>query len=203
MTVKLDQTEGYSVEEMEEMLQAKLLAASVPNRGASDECKQAMKNDDAMADVDQWNARVCDGLGLVYNKTRYGKALDVLREQVLMRWYRSFKTGVIGSFKKYMMREHGVDWQKNLWGMTTKRKGGRKEIQLVRDYEVGIDAIIRASRGSFWEWEDGSTVFFWRWQPFFRRDLRDGLPVLWFRKRELPAFWGKQSWPSDPKKVKS
>jgi hypothetical protein len=59
-----------------------------------------------------------------------------------------------------------------------------------------MDEIARASAASSWEWDDGSTIFFWRWTREHRKELRDGLRV-WFKRSELPAYWGRQRWPED------
>lgn len=64
------------------------------------------------------------------------------------------------------------------------------------DYNVGLDVISRALNASFWEWDAGSMVCFWRWPEDVRSELRDGVKVL-FRARDLPHYWGRQRWPKD------
>ena len=39
--------------------------------------------------------------------------------------------------------------------------GSRSELK--KDLVVGKDAIDRAWKSSWWEWDAGSTVLFWRW----------------------------------------
>jgi hypothetical protein len=41
----------------------------------------------------------------------------------------------------------------------------------------GQDDIERAARASWWEWDDGSRSFHWRWPKFYRERIRDGLKV--------------------------
>jgi hypothetical protein len=178
-------------------LEHKMLASEslqcAPLGVASDQEKCARKNDDAQTQVAEWNRRVCEGIGIEYVATRHDPALDCFRS-LLLRRYRSFEHGVIGSFRRYMSMEYGSDWLERV-RVLSKKKGGKLE-SLVRDYEVGIDAIRRASGASFWEWDLGSTVLFWRWPKFLREELRDGLKV-WFRQRDLPEYWGRQCWPEN------
>jgi hypothetical protein len=95
-----------------------------------------------------------------------------------------------------MKMEYGCDWMAKLHrnkGMV-KTHASKLDNELARDYLVGIDAITRALGSSFWEWDDGSTVFFWRWSREHWKELRDGLKV-WFRRADLPKYWGRQRWP--------
>ena len=67
----------------------------------------------------------------------------------------------------------------------------RKE--LLKDLKVGRDAVRRAGLSSWWEWDAGSTLFFWRWPSEYKKDVRDGLEVC--VEGQLPEFWAKQRWP--------
>lgn len=67
---------------------------------------------------------------------------------------------------------------------------------LLKDLRVGRDAIRRACSASWWEWDGGSTLFFWRWPKEYRKDVRDGLEVC--VEGQLPEFWARQRWPEDP-----
>lgn len=81
-------------------------------------------------------------------------------------------------------------WVKNLdrearaW--VSARGNCRQDSRAVRD------CLTRASLSTWWEWSDGSRLFFWRWREW-SRDARDGIkfwhrtdPVPWFG-RNLPA----------------
>jgi hypothetical protein len=46
-----------------------------------------------------------------------------------------------------------------------------------KDLMSGMDAILRAFRASWWEWEDGSRPFHWRWPPEYEERIRDGIKV--------------------------
>lgn len=122
-----------------------------------EKAKLMAKNDDAEVRVEEWNARVCTGLNIDNCPSIRDDALDKLRELVLTR-YRSYRSGVIGSFRRYMKDEYGMGWLEDMRLSRKQRRGASKHIVL--DYDVGIDAIRRAVSASFWEWEDGSTILF-------------------------------------------
>jgi hypothetical protein len=166
-------------------------------KGISEGDKLQTKNDDATAQVSNWNKRVCDRIGCEYQPEKHDGALDSLRD-LSLRWYRSYKGGVIRSFRRYMSGEYGAEWllQVHMFFSTKKSRAQEVSSELIKDYEVGMDAIERALGASFWEWDEGSTVFFWRWTAEHKKEIRDGLRV-WFRRSELPGYWGRQRWPQD------
>ncbi len=73
----------------------------------------------------------------------------------------------------------------------------RKRKELLKDLKVGRDAIRRAGLSSWWEWDAGSTLLFWRWPEEYKKDVRDGLEVC--VEGQLPEYWAKQRWPENPK----
>lgn len=54
------------------------------------------------------------------------------------------------------------------------------------DLVPGIDVVARAANASWFEWDDGSQPFHWRWPKFYQQVIRDGLKVH-FRSK-TPAF---------------
>jgi hypothetical protein len=42
------------------------------------------------------------------------------------------------------------------------------------------DCIERDANYYWWDWEDGSITFFWRWSAEYHKKIRDGIP-LWYR----------------------
>ena len=68
---------------------------------------------------------------------------------------------------------------------------------LHRDIGVGRDAIERAANSSLWDWDAGSTLFFWRWPCRCCLSVRDGLKH-YVDKDILPFFMKRQQWPQDP-----
>jgi hypothetical protein len=57
--------------------------------------------------------------------------------------------------------------------------------RLIKTHEDVIpasDDIARAANSSWWNWDDGSTPFHWRWPLHYQRVIRDGLKV-YFQER--------------------
>ena len=54
------------------------------------------------------------------------------------------------------------------------------------DLVPGIDAVARASNASWFEWDDGSRPFHWRWPEFYQKLIRDGVNVHFIS--EKPEF---------------
>ena len=69
--------------------------------------------------------------------------------------------------------------------LAAARAGKSRDRQLKADLLAGSSAIDKARHLSFWEWENGSTPFFWRWRPEIKVDTRDGTPL--FVKGKLPS----------------
>jgi hypothetical protein len=186
---------GEGVERMEEeLMRGTKESFNKPPGGIKKaiDAKLEAKNDDAQARVEEWDRRACQHLQGSGDWAQQQRACDLLRRAMLRR-YRHYKYGIIRSFRLYMNRKHGEEWLVTLRREMKKRRG-QKEIG--RDYDVGMDSIRRALRASFWEWEDGSTIFFWRWPSALQTELRDGMRV-WYKKRDLPTYWGRQRWPKD------
>ena len=79
-----------------------------------------------------------------------------------------------------------------------KRAGCNNEpwVELHKDILVGKDALTRLANASWWNWDQGLTLFFWRWLARYRKAVRDGTKL--FVKRELlPHHFKRQLWPSD------
>ena len=50
--------------------------------------------------------------------------------------------------------------------------------ELLRDGEVGHDAILRFADANWWSWERGSTLLFWQWaEGNLRPFAHDGMDV--------------------------
>lgn len=46
-------------------------------------------------------------------------------------------------------------------------------MELGRDIAIIRGALDQAQLSDWWEWRGGSTLFFWRWSPEYRRQARD------------------------------
>ena len=62
-----------------------------------------------------------------------------------------------------------------------------KKIELNKDLEVGRDAFSRAADSSWWNWDAGSMLFFWRLPRWSKSSLRDGIK-LFVDWDKLPSF---------------
>ncbi|GFH49897.1 hypothetical protein CTEN210_06373 [Chaetoceros tenuissimus] len=76
------------------------------------------------------------------------------------------------------------------------RGAGTNVNERQRNMEVGADAVMRAAHSSWWDWDAGSTLFFWRWPPEVRSAVRDGtkLFVDW---SHMPSYLDSPRWPTD------
>jgi hypothetical protein len=54
------------------------------------------------------------------------------------------------------------------------------------DIRPGADAIERATRLTWWNWDDGSRPFNWRSPMWYKKIIRDGLPVHF--RAENPSY---------------
>ena len=177
-------------------------SCSIQKRITADQANmKATKNDDALAPVAEWNKKAAAHLKGGYQAEKHDKPLDLLRGAMLRWWKRRLKR----SFEVYLKRSYG-NWPLLL---ETNRKRSREEqegrklcwgskSELKKDLVVGKDAIDRAWKSSWWEWEAGSTLFFWRWTDEYKRTVRDGMRV--FVKGTLPEYQAHQRWPKEPDK---
>ena len=213
---KRKRVEPVSAENLEEMKDADLkilpaqvartletkMSEAVQERVAVDDRNmKAAKNDDALAPVAEWNKKAASRVAGGYQPEKHDKALDIIRGLMLRWWKRRLKR----SFESYLKQTYG-NWPLLL---ETNRKRSRAEhegqpecwgsrTELRKDLVVGKDAIDRAWKSSWWEWDAGSTVFFWRWTHEYKRLVRDGLRV--FVKGELPQYHAQQRWPKEEDK---
>lgn len=141
--------------------------------------------------------------------------------------FRRFQLNLRRSFQRYLDATYGKGvldpdsdfrrWQKNhrssafrLAGKKRKRMNPSSMVpashqrwqELQKDLDVGLDAIRRGVGSSWWEWTLGSTLFFWRWPPEYRKQVRDGVSVFIFNERKLPKYRKRQQWPSDEEQAK-
>jgi hypothetical protein len=120
-----------------------------------------------------------------------------------------FSKNVYTSYLKYMKSKYGKDLFRvgvKISHNTTGNKRvnrlrkifGSKDIaeDFTLDLENGVEAVERACASSFWDWDGGSSLFFWRWPSRFRKQARDGTSS--FITGKLPNYKVSQKWPKDP-----
>ena len=162
--------------------------------------QKAAKNDDAAVPVHLWNAALFK-FGLrdeVYYPAKRDVALAVLREKFALPIYRK---RTYESFVRYLTNEYGREWRsklKLLREIDINRKPSDQELTLYElklDLLSGLEGILRIYRGSWWEWNFGSTPFFWRWPKESRKQVRDGYPV--YVEGKLPKYRKIQRLPKE------
>jgi hypothetical protein len=138
-------------------------------------------------------------------------AMDTCRKYLLRKW----KIGLAAEFHRWFesvyhfrtKKEETVVWKDGRYQWSN---GGRMKYQLHfmrvavdagRDWEAGKDAVIRAQRASWWEWDDGSRCFHWRWPGWYMNTIRDGLEVHF--PGEKPRFrWAQRDIRGEAAKAK-
>jgi hypothetical protein len=121
----------------------------------------AAKADDAQAPVHLFDDRIMERFKGVRDRSTTGckgiswqVALTVLRQFSLRIWKRR-------------VRAEFRAWQE---GRIYKDAEQRQAM-----LAVGWDACRRAEDASFWEWDNGSTPFFWRWPEIYQQDIWQGV----------------------------
>ena len=58
-------------------------------------------------------------------------------------------------------------------------------LELLEDGDTGSIALAKGLDASWWEWNQGSSLFFWRWDVSQRKAARDGMEI--FVRGRLPS----------------
>ena len=108
---------------------------------------KATKSDDAEVPTYLWDDRICGKLGIrdVSEQAKCVKALNVIRGAALRYWKRL----VCSEF-----------WQ---WWRFQRFDHDNGDVTLrERTLQAGLSALSHASQASWWDWDKGSSPFFWR-----------------------------------------
>ena len=144
---------------------------------------KAVKADDAEVEVDMWNEGAMERFNQPFEKDIHGPLFEWLRGLILHR----FKVNALRSFVRFMVLEHG-------WCSESSSISPTPEF--TTDYAAGVEALNRVGNSSFWNWDDGSSILFWRWPKEIRKECRDGCSI--YIKGPLPRYTRKQRMPPDP-----
>ena len=146
--------------------------------------------------------KVCNGTIVTASHKRMLEGLRSLSVGV-------FSRNVYRSWILYMNNKYGQEvWSECTRLLKVNTKVSREQskllltgvgniVDLERDWKAGTEAIRRACNSTFWDWADGSTLFYWRWAPEFQTEARDGT-TIWVTGA-LPRYRARQRWPSEPK----
>ena len=121
-------------------------------------------------------------MGEEFISERHGIDFEYIRKRIT----RQFKTNVLNSFIHYRNLNHKVSVGKD---------SDNKEPKIDKDLSAGAEALIRVGKSSFWGWDYGSIIIFWRDPKDIRHECRDGCEL--FVKGKLTRFTKKQIIPVD------
>lgn len=146
---------------------------------------KAVKADNAEVPIKLWNNKIVRG----DSNEKQDHALEIIRNTIMIRWYRR---SVYKSFLSYMRKTHGKGWTLKL---IRARQQRMTESDIFKDGKVGTDALRRILGATWWSWEAGSTLLFWRWAMNIRKEARDGTIFPWkippFPRYVLPQRYSK------------
>ncbi len=157
---------------------------------------KAAKNDDADIDTEFWDKQVLvlwkDDFHFRVRWTSFCSAKQhepcfVVCSFLLRWWWRNVRR----SFCRFMRQEFSIQW----WLCPCS-------VELAREWDANItagwDCIVRTMKASWWDWDPGSRLFFWRWPEESRKRARDGHPIF-VDQHLLPAYTVRQ--PPEPDNV--
>lgn len=116
---------------------------------------KATKSDDAPAPVHLFDGRILDFFKVSVNqRPKCERALDVLRRFSLRVWKRNVRS----SFSRWLKGSNHLG--------TLNREAMER---------AGWDACRRVDGASFWDWDAGSALLFWRWPEDYQRESWEGV----------------------------
>ena len=162
--------------------------------------EKAAKADGAKPNVPMWDLRTQESLPHLSSEF-----LESLRGRV-MNWWRG---KVYRSFRGFMRGTYGSDWASKL--VRLRQRGDRDaglgplDRELLIDGDQGAVVMLQIfggsgcrNGGSYWDWDAGSALLFWRWHPEIKGDARDGTRI--FVQGKLPRYRKPQQVSHDPGK---
>lgn len=136
------------------------------------------------------------------------RLFKLLREALLRKQKYDFTKSFLGYCKKtyglgwvYELEEYRAYLKRRTKGSMRKRKRGlgghRKNMrELHKDVLAGVEAMRRYVNSEWWDWNQGSTLHFWRWHPDCMKAARDGFKVC--TTGSFKPYLRSQQWPDIP-----
>jgi hypothetical protein len=87
----------------------------------------------------------------------------IIEKFLLQRWKQNLQRSLVA----HLNEKFGVGWLDKSPRITDLK------IKL----DVGTDALSRAMNITWWSWESGSALFFWRWPKDFQLEAQHGTPI--------------------------
>jgi hypothetical protein len=206
-TVSEADEEVVETVEIDDALQSEGLEALLEDVARQQRERKAVKSDDAEvpeylweehliagSEKLKWDAKDMDSLRRVSTWLR-GKMLCWWKRQVLRSYVKWMKNeyliadskGDSGSWLELgqkLGKDDELHWQYR-WSTTGrddyKKWWKERLVATIEDVVPASDAIARAADSSWWNWDEGSRPFHWRWPRHYQLVIRDGLKV-YFQK---------------------
>jgi hypothetical protein len=137
---------------------------------------KAVKADDANIPTYLWDERILPGVDTEVSDEEGVAALNTLRRVMLRYW----KNKVFSEFFKW--------FEAQAW---------ESEEDKEKILQAGKTAIKFAMKASWWDWDGGSGIFFWRWPPEYFEEACFGLPPKFVADPPTSKDWQRPS--TDPK----
>ena len=177
--------------------------------------QKAVKSDDAEVPEKLWEDHLFDNSSWadvwLENKEKFKKACKLLKQSML-RWWKRTVTASLNVWVDCQYPhlredfcEFGVVERRDADAHFTWAKNGRsiyvkwrhaRMTDACMDLVPGADAVARAANSTWFEWDDGSRPFHWRWPAFYQRVIRDGLKVHFVSTK--PQYKKPQKGTKDP-----
>jgi hypothetical protein len=158
--------------------------------------RKATKSDDADVPTGLWYDHLCKEdvrKWSAVDRARIPNTVKTIQLSMLMFW----KEKVASSFVDWMKKKHPSikEIDRSYGKLESFREGrygwaneGRGQIEYRKwwtdrlmaggqDRAAGAEAVARAANASWWDWDDGSPAFHWRWPEEYQDWIRDGLPI--------------------------
>ena len=141
---------------------------------------KAAKADDAQIENKIWDDRVLQNFPHLNFNNDVAEKFNLIRSMLVKMWAKRLWK----SFFRYLCITYTPQWC-----ASPQHKDLSSELN--KDIKRFVQCSWHARRASWFDWDSGSTLFLWRWQPEFRAHARDGLPMWNYSQR--PKFRKPQS----------
>ena len=170
----LDTSVAAAWELYRSMNQADAQAAAEETKVFSTVTYKAVKSDDASITVYLWNDRIALGLQAIREKENKTFPFDFTDDDDCSQ----FQRGLEGLRKlRLIVCKKNVRRSFSKWfGEVGKHRSEKENI-----FRDGMKACAKVNQCSWWNWDKGSSIFFWRWPRHYQETARIGV-MLYFDK---------------------
>ena len=182
-----------------------------------DNDEKAARSDDAAIQTQQWDNYLVRSLNPQAAKTKilicngmltaqHHKLFKGLRYLSLRRYQRNVRR----SFDRYMENKYSrFKYQVGCQLIKKYRHRPRVLLQLInnklgnsslaktfiQEVNLGTKAIHKVYAATYWDWDAGSSLLYWRWPGQIMKEAKDGVPI--HVSGTLPKYKVAQVWPKD------